>query len=185
MLRLFQLRWIKVFFYAILNKPIQEAQLSAILVRAVTRQSENTQNSELDRPQPSTNSKTLHLLLAEDVVVNQKVALLILKQLGYEADVANNGKEVLEALHRQPYDVVLMDLQMPEMDGLTASRAIQETWSPEARPYIIALTANAMQGDREKCLEAGMQDYVSKPIRSEELKAALERYLLSQSPVLS
>ncbi|KAI9132592.1 DAHL domain-containing protein [Acaryochloris sp. CCMEE 5410] len=175
----------KSLFYAILNKPIQEAQLSAILVRAVTRQSENTQNSELDRPQPSTNSKTLHLLLAEDVVVNQKVALLILKQLGYEADVANNGKEVLEALHRQPYDVVLMDLQMPEMDGLTASRAIQETWSPEARPYIIALTANAMQGDREKCLEAGMQDYVSKPIRSEELKAALERYLLSQSPVLS
>lgn len=175
----------KSLFYAILNKPIQEAQLSAILVRAVTKQFENTPNSEPDHPQPIANSKTLRLLLAEDVVVNQKVALLILKQLGYEADVANNGKEVLEALHRQPYDVVLMDLQMPEMDGLTAARAIQETWSREAQPHIIALTANAMQGDREKCLEAGMQDYVSKPIRSEELKAALERYVLSQSSVLS
>jgi len=101
------------------------------------------------------------------------------------ASLLNRTVPVLEALHRQPYDVVLMDLQMPEMDGLTASRAIQETWSLEARPHIIALTANAMQGDREKCLEAGMQDYVSKPIRSEELQAALERYLLSQSSVVN
>ncbi len=174
----------KSLFYAILNKPIQEAQLSSILVRAVTKQSAHP-NPEPVSHQPTDHIKALRLLLAEDVVVNQKVALLILKQLGYEADVANNGLEVLEALHRQPYDVVLMDLQMPEMDGMEASQAIQETWSPEARPHIIALTANAMQGDREKCLEAGMQDYVSKPIRSEELKAALERYLLSQPSVVN
>lgn len=167
----------KSYFSALLNKPIQEAQLGAALVRAVADQPHKI--APMAKPSPSLpdpSLKSLRILLAEDVVVNQKVALLILKQLGYDADVANNGLEVLAALRRQSYDVVLMDVQMPEMDGLTAARQIQESESLEARPYIIALTANAMQGDREKCLEVGMQDYVSKPIRSEELKAALERF---------
>ncbi|MGR3278626.1 PAS domain S-box protein [Acaryochloris marina NIES-2412] len=164
----------KSYFSALLYKPIQEAQLGAAMVRAVAGQAHKIQPTV--EPSPTlTNPKSLRILLAEDVVVNQKVALLILKQLGYEADVANNGLEVLAALRRQSYDVVLMDVQMPEMDGLTAARQIQESGPLETRPYIIALTANAMQGDREKCLEAGMQDYVSKPIRSDELKAALER----------
>jgi CheY-like chemotaxis protein len=117
----------------------------------------------------------LRILLAEDYVVNQKVALRLLAQVGYRADVAANGLEVIQAVERQPYDVVLMDVQMPEMDGLEATRQICARWQKAERPRIIAMTANAMQGDREMCLAAGMDDYVSKPIRIEELVQALAR----------
>jgi signal transduction histidine kinase/ligand-binding sensor domain-containing protein/DNA-binding response OmpR family regulator len=117
----------------------------------------------------------LHVLLAEDNAVNQKLALRLLSQLGYRADVAGNGIEALEALERQRYDVVLMDVQMPEMDGLQASRRICARWPARERPRIIAMTANAMQGDRELCIQAGMDDYLSKPVRVDELVAALER----------
>jgi PAS domain S-box-containing protein len=119
--------------------------------------------------------RPLRILLAEDYVVNQKLALRLLAQMGYRADVAANGLEAIEALERQPYDVVLMDAQMPEMDGLEATRQIRNRWPAAEQPRIIALTANAMQGDREICLEAGMDDYVSKPIRVEELIQALAR----------
>ena len=121
-------------------------------------------------------TRTERVLLAEDNVVNQKVALLMLGRIGYRADVAADGNEVLEALHRQRYDIILMDVQMPEMDGLEASRQVRALWpkAPE-RPWIVALTANAMQGDREACLGAGMDDYISKPIKTEELAAAMER----------
>ncbi|MBI4494552.1 MAG: response regulator [Chloroflexi bacterium] len=118
----------------------------------------------------------LRLLLAEDHVVNQKVALRMLERMGYRADVAANGVEVLEALVRQPYDVVLMDMQMPEMDGLEAARQIRARWPADRQPRIVAMTANVMQGDREQCLAAGMDDYVSKPIQPRELQAALERW---------
>jgi CheY-like chemotaxis protein len=94
--------------------------------------------------------------------------------MGYRADVAANGIETIQALKRQPYNVVLMDVQMPEMDGLEASRQICAQWSRQERPHIIAMTANAMEGDREKCLEAGMDDYIAKPIRVEELIRALK-----------
>ena len=107
--------------------------------------------------------------------MNQKVALGLLKRLGYRADVASNGLEALAALERQPYDVVLMDVQMPELDGLDASRRICERWPPESRPHIIAMTANALPEDREACFAAGMNDYVAKPIRGDELAAALKR----------
>jgi signal transduction histidine kinase/CheY-like chemotaxis protein/predicted hydrocarbon binding protein len=117
----------------------------------------------------------LRILLAEDNVVNQKLALRLLSQMGYRADLAANGIEVLQAVGRQPYDVVLMDVQMPEMDGLEATRQICARWPREQRPRIIAMTANAMQGDREMCLAAGMDDYISKPIRIPDLLAALER----------
>jgi CheY-like chemotaxis protein len=116
----------------------------------------------------------LRVLLAEDNVVNQRVALRMLEKLGYRADLAANGIEVLEALVRQPYHVVLMDVHMPEMDGLEATREICRQW-PERRPRIIAMTANAMQGDREECIAAGMDDYISKPVQRADLKAALER----------
>ncbi len=117
----------------------------------------------------------LRILLAEDNVVNQKVALRLLGQLGYRADVAANGLEAIDAVERQAYDVVLMDVQMPELDGLEASREINRRWPGERRPRLVAMTANAMQGDRELCEAAGMDDYVAKPIRVEELVAALER----------
>lgn len=116
----------------------------------------------------------LRILLAEDNAVNQKLALRLLSQMGYRADVAANGLEAIQAVERQPYDVILMDVQMPEMDGLEASRQICGRWGKEERPRIIAMTANAMQGDREMCLEAGMDDYLSKPIRVDELVKALE-----------
>jgi len=117
----------------------------------------------------------LRILLAEDNAVNQKLALRVLERMGYHADVSVNGKEVLKALEEHPYDVVLMDVQMPEMDGLEASRQITRRWPEHARPRIIAMTANALQGDREQCLAAGMSDYVSKPIRIDELVSALSK----------
>lgn len=122
---------------------------------------------KLDRP--------LKILLAEDNIINQKVAMKMLERLGYQADIAANGEEVLKALKNRPYDVVLMDVQMPEMDGLEATRRIRS--APGRQPYIIAMTAHAMKGDREVCLEAGMNDYVSKPVRMEDLQAAIEHSL--------
>jgi len=118
----------------------------------------------------------LRILLAEDNIINQKVTLRMLNRLGYCADVAANGLEVLEALERQPYDLILMDVQMPEMDGLEAAKKIREKWS-DGMPRIIALTAYALQGDRDKCLASGMDDYISKPVKLEELRAVLESHL--------
>jgi signal transduction histidine kinase/DNA-binding response OmpR family regulator/putative methionine-R-sulfoxide reductase with GAF domain len=115
----------------------------------------------------------LRILLVEDNVVNQKLALRLLERMGYRADVAANGLEALQALHRQSYDLVLMDVQMPEMDGLEATRTICREWPPEQRPRIIAMTANVMKEDREACLAAGMDDYLGKPIRVEELVRVL------------
>lgn len=118
----------------------------------------------------------LQILIAEDNMVNQKVALKMLAHLGFAADVVANGLEALEALGRKTYDVVLMDVMMPEMDGLEATRAIRRQWPGGDGPRIIATTANAMKGDREKCLDAGMDDYISKPVRMEDLQAALRRW---------
>ncbi len=110
-------------------------------------------------------------MLAEDNVSSQKVALQMLKKLGYKADAVANGIEVLQSLERQHYDVVLMDLKMPEMDGLEATRIIRQRW-PDNGPKIIAITAYALEGDREKCLEAGMDDYIAKPVQKEDLARA-------------
>ena len=115
----------------------------------------------------------LRILLAEDNLVNQKLALRLLGQMGYTADVAANGALAIEAVGRQAYDVVLMDVQMPEMDGLEASRRITAKWTLKQRPRIVAMTANAMQGDREACLAAGMDDYIAKPIRFADLQRAI------------
>ncbi|WP_162139132.1 ATP-binding protein [Synechococcus sp. PCC 7336] len=123
----------------------------------------------------------LKILLAEDVAVNQKVMLRILQRLGYRADVASNGREVLEALQRQRYDVILMDVQMPELDGLETARCICAQTVAEDAPWIVALTANATPGDRQACLEAGMNDYISKPIRTEKLIQALKNYRSDRS----
>ncbi len=124
----------------------------------------------------------LRILVAEDNVINQKVALLLLQQLGYAADVAADGEETLAALRRQRYDVILMDVQMPRMDGLEATRRIRNEWPAEERPRIIAMTANALRDDHEACLAAGMDDYLSKPVLLEDLSAALSRGVRAAVP---
>ncbi|MBM3557070.1 MAG: response regulator [Alphaproteobacteria bacterium] len=117
----------------------------------------------------------LRVLLAEDNPVNQHVALAMLRRLGHQVDLVGNGREAVVALTRDTYDVVFMDLQMPEMDGLQATREIRKLSGPAAKTTIIAMTANAMQGDREACLAVGMDDYLAKPIVREDLVAALNR----------
>jgi len=124
--------------------------------------------------QPLGQRHPLRILLAEDNAVNQKLALRLLAQLGYEARVAGDGQQAIDALVDSAFDVVLMDVQMPELDGLEATRRIRNRW-PDRDLRIVAMTANAMAGDREACLAAGMDDYISKPIRVADLTAALER----------
>lgn len=118
----------------------------------------------------------VRVLLADDNPINQKVGLSVLQKLGYRADIANNGLEVLQSLEQKPYDILFLDVQMPEMDGLETTRRIAERWPADKRPRIIAMTGNALIGDREKCLEAGMDDYITKPIRIADLQTALERW---------
>jgi CheY-like chemotaxis protein/HPt (histidine-containing phosphotransfer) domain-containing protein len=118
-------------------------------------------------------ARPLRILLAEDNVVNQRVALLLLDRLGYRADLAANGEEALQALGRTPYDVVLMDVQMPELDGLGATRRLRAELPAHRQPWVVAMTASALVEDREACAAAGMDDYLAKPVRREELAAAL------------
>jgi signal transduction histidine kinase/CheY-like chemotaxis protein/HPt (histidine-containing phosphotransfer) domain-containing protein len=169
------------YFTAFLTKPIKPSQLFNALAGIFSDQPKRVQPMEKTTAQLFDSSMgqrhPLHILLAEDHPTNQKLALRILDRLGYRADVAANGLEVLAALERQHYDVVLMDMQMPEMDGLETTRRIRqhELEHDDEHLRIVAMTANAMQGDRELCLAAGMDDYVSKPIRVELLVDALER----------
>jgi CheY-like chemotaxis protein len=165
-------------FAAVLAKPLHQSALFDVLVTIFARKPQPSARPGQDRLTLDAGMAARHplrILLAEDNVVNQKLALRLLSQMGYRADLAANGLEVLQAIARQPYDVILMDVQMPEMDGLEATRSLCAQLSVSQRPRIIAMTANAMQGDREMCLEAGMDDYLSKPIRVDELVQALER----------
>jgi len=159
-------------FAAQLTKPLKPSQLYDALMGVLAVDAKALAPTE-DGSDGKPVTSSLRILVAEDNAVNQKVALQLLERLGYRADVAWNGLEVLDALERQPYDVVLMDIQMPELDGLDASRRICERWSPGVRPRIIAMTANVMPEDREACFSAGMDDYLAKPIRPEELARAL------------
>ncbi|HYC21401.1 MAG TPA: response regulator [Candidatus Bathyarchaeia archaeon] len=166
----------RVLFSVVLTKPTRPARL----LLAVTEACTGKVSPEVSRESPRVGQRLaerlpLRILVAEDNRVNQKVALKILERMGYRADVAANGREVLEALERQSYDVILMDVQMPEMDGLEASRQICARWSRAERPQIIALTANAMQEDREVCVAAGMDDFLIKPLVTDALVKALER----------
>jgi CheY-like chemotaxis protein len=115
------------------------------------------------------------ILLVEDNLLNQMVAQGMLRLLGFSSDLVENGVEAVATLRQQMYRTVLMDIQMPEMDGLEATRRIREELPPDQQPYIIALTANAMSGDQQRCLDAGMDDYLSKPLSKEALAAALHR----------
>jgi PAS domain S-box-containing protein len=163
-------------FAASLTKPIKAALLYDAVAAVVGGKAASAEDTR--EPEPSAlpeRRAQLRVLLVEDNAVNRQLALRLLEKLGYGADVAVNGLEALEALRRQPYDVVLMDVEMPEMDGLEAARRIHREWRAHERPRIVAMTANAMQEDREICLAAGMDDYMSKPIRLDELAAALRR----------
>jgi GAF domain-containing protein/CheY-like chemotaxis protein len=165
-------------FSAYLAKPIRQSHLFDTLVGLLAGNTGAKVEAEPGKPQLDPGQAARHplrILLAEDNVVNQKLALRLLQQMGYRADLASNGIEAVESVQRQTYDVVLMDVQMPEMDGLEASRQINARWRPQERPRIIAMTANAMQGDRDMCLAAGMDDYLTKPIRVERLVEALSQ----------
>jgi CheY-like chemotaxis protein/anti-sigma regulatory factor (Ser/Thr protein kinase) len=165
-------------FSAYLTKPIKQSQLFDTLASLFTELKKREQKPATERVKLDPEFAAQHplrILLAEDNIVNQKLALSILRQMGYRADVAANGLEAVESVARQRYDVILMDVQMPDMDGLEATQQIIAKWEPEARPRIIGLTANAMQGDREMCLAAGMDDYIVKPIRVNELVEALKK----------
>jgi signal transduction histidine kinase/DNA-binding LytR/AlgR family response regulator/HPt (histidine-containing phosphotransfer) domain-containing protein len=161
-----------------IHKPIRPAQLLDAVCRAL--------NIHLQREKKAPAAPALdgalarriplRLLLADDNPINQKVGLSVLHKLGYRADVANNGIEVLGALEQRPYDLIFLDVQMPDMDGLEAARQICKRWPIEKRPCIIAMTGNALMGDREKCLDAGMDDYITKPVRVAELQHAIERW---------
>ncbi len=158
-----------------LTKPLKPSQLFDALMGVLSKKPTSVKAPKIKTQLDPAMAKNhpLRILLTEDNAVNQKVALRILQQIGYRADIASNGLEAIESVERQPYDVILMDVQMPEMDGLEATRNIVKTWSKSERPYIIAMTANAMEGDREACLAAGMDDYITKPIRVHELMEAL------------
>jgi CheY-like chemotaxis protein/HPt (histidine-containing phosphotransfer) domain-containing protein len=165
---------VSVFVY----KPVRPAQLLDAVCRALNIE---LQPEKKAPPAPVLDANfarrlPLRLMIADDNLINQKVGLSVLQKLGYRADVAQNGLEVLQALEQKAYDVVFLDVQMPEMDGLETARQIVQRWPREKRPCVIAMTGNALMGDRERCLEAGMDDYISKPVRIAELQSALERW---------
>lgn len=162
-------------FVGYLTKPLKPSQLYDILVEVLAvAQASQSVSQPAATLIAGAGPKALNILLAEDNVVNQMLAQRLLNQMGYgHADLATNGLEAIAALEREDYDVILMDIQMPEMDGLEATRRIVARWPAGRRPRIIAMTANAMQGDREMCIAAGMDDYLAKPIRPEELQSAL------------
>ena len=160
------------------HKPIRPAQMLDALCRALSVQPQREKRAPAAPALDASLARRLplRLLLADDNPINQKVGLSVLQKLGYRADLANNGVEVLKALEQKVYDILFLDVQMPEMDGLETAREICKRWPPEKRPAVIAMTGNALIGDREKCLTAGMDDYISKPVRIAELQTALEHW---------
>ncbi|HWQ18998.1 MAG TPA: response regulator [Methanotrichaceae archaeon] len=182
---------------AVLTRPVKLSSLHKALMSIFSGQPEDSKEGpsrhgslQVDSPKANSSSfkdkessrvgeshsdeecLSMRILLAEDNMVNQRVALRMLSRLGYKADAVANGVEVLQALERQPYDLILMDIQMPEMDGLEAARRIRQFWP--LGPKIIAMTAYALEGDQEMCLDAGMHGYISKPVKVEDLKAAIQ-----------
>jgi signal transduction histidine kinase/CheY-like chemotaxis protein/HPt (histidine-containing phosphotransfer) domain-containing protein len=180
-------------FEAYLAKPVRQASLLSCLVRIVTRASPTDAASQqaysMESRSGLNNLKPRFrgsVLLAEDNVVNQRVTLGLLSRLGYQVDVVNNGSEVLQALSQKSYSAVLMDCQMPEMDGFEATHAIRQKEKNKGEHVpIIALTANAMKGDKERCLEAGMDGYISKPIRANDLVEAIDKVTWEKHTAMS
>ena len=159
-----------------LTKPVKPRLLKNLFVDLISPADGAHLDPDIKSAISEEKASDLSILLAEDNPVNQKVALKMLKHLDYKADVACSGLEVLSRLKTKQYDVILMDIQMPDMDGLEVTRLIRKIYRLNFKPYIIAMTAYALEGDREEFLSAGMNDYLSKPIRIEDLKSALERF---------
>ncbi len=167
----------KKLFASVLTKPIKQHVLSEYILDAL--QQENNFKSVNEAPSENqslsfADKYPVQILIAEDNLINQHVINQMLKKLGYQADIVNNGQEALDALNRKDYGLILMDMQMPEMDGLEATQVIRQGFTKQ--PVIIALTANTMPGDRERCLEAGMNDYISKPVKTTALVEKLEKW---------
>jgi two-component system, sensor histidine kinase and response regulator len=180
-------KWREAGISAYLVKPVKENRLYDTLVTVLRGSTKSTRPGTTAAPLNSSVRAAVRVLVAEDNTVNQKVALRQLQKLGYAADAVANGLEVIEAIKRIPYDIVLMDCQMPELDGYEATRLIRSEESradaASNRVYIIAMTANALSGDREECIRSGMDDYITKPVRLDELDAAISRGLDSlESP---
>ena len=172
-------------FATYISKPVRQSQLFDTVMNVLSGSkisvtSESKPKAKIDGALAE--RIPVRILLAEDNAVNQKVAIQILKKMGYNPDVAANGFEVLQLLGIRNYDIIFMDIQMPEMDGFEATQEIIKRWGTSNRPKIIAMTANALQGDKEKCLEAGMDDYISKPLKVEEIQYAIERWGKSKRP---
>ncbi len=169
-------------------KPISEARLRETLVRALGRPGGETVPQNVAQAASTTTSfESANILVAEDNAINQKVAIRLLKSLGLSATVVVNGQEAIDELRRQRYDLVLMDIQMPVLDGLEACRLIRKAQAAgdpsfTPAPLIIAMTANALAGDREICLAAGMDDYLSKPLAPQAIRAIIDRYLRPAAP---
>ncbi|MGH7945207.1 MAG: response regulator, partial [Opitutaceae bacterium] len=159
-------------FAACLSRPVKPTHLFNTLADLLPQGRNVSADTATPPPANLVYTQPERVLLAEDNPVNQQVALRMLARLGYRADLVSNGHEVVAAVQKQAYDVILMDVSMPELDGLEATRQIRAL-PGQGRPWIVALTANAMQGDREHCLSAGMDDYIRKPIKLSELSAAL------------
>ena len=178
----------RIVFAHTVTKPVKPAQLCEMLVRALLNPKIAPPQETLAKPdQPLAERLPLQILLCDDNAINQKVATRILQQLGYQPGLAANGREALAALDRKPYSLIFMDVMMPEMDGLEATRVIRERQKKGAANYhsnivVVAMTAQAMQGDREKCLAAGMDDYLAKPIRPKDVRAIIERWGSQSAP---
>ncbi|MEL7341840.1 MAG: response regulator [Bacteroidota bacterium] len=166
------------FFASVIGKPLKQVLLRQKIHALFTTNTGSNPATKSDRTfsEGVSHNADLKILLVEDNVVNRKLAIRMMHKMGYEPEVATNGLEGVEAVKSGEFQIVLMDVQMPVLDGLSATRRIRTEISPERQPIIIAMTANAMQGDREKCIEAGMNDYISKPFRMAELAAKLSEY---------
>jgi CheY-like chemotaxis protein len=173
---------------AYLTKPVRQGELlDAILTALGTRPTKEPLRVLVTRHSLRENGGHLRVLLVEDNAVNQLLAVRLLEKRGHNVTVAGNGKEALVALEKDSFDLVLMDVQMPEMDGFEATAVIREKEKRSGRNHlpVIAMTAHAMLGDRERCLEAGMDDYITKPIRSQELAELLARYSPADSTAIN
>jgi len=164
-------------FAAVMSKPVKKSQLFDVIMEAISGVGSGRSLHTIRRLDPRLSEKIpLRILVAEDNTMNQKLMLLVLRQMGYDADIAENGVDVLAKLERQPYDIIFMDVEMPEMDGLEATRRILELKPGGERPIIVGTTAYGLAGDEHECLDAGMHDCINKPIRIEQIQDCLLRW---------